>query len=226
MVLGLFGTFESGSLSAADADAPSASAAAVAADPMSEALLATIAKAAAGTTTVVGACEWRTTKQDQDEPQALACTFALQAPDRYNIVETDATKSGWKKRLCSDGQRQWEVETTFAGVKPDVTDGKASPDSDLNRLFACLRGDTTRPRQRNVLTATAAERGGTTIALAPKPGLRTDLVKGAIVVDAQGHVQSLSLTLDGGQRVDVRITAATYGGAIAPATFQGPPADR
>ncbi len=216
----------------APAATPSASAGAVAAPPptpdegASDALLAAIAKAAAATTTVIGSCEWRTTTPGQDQPAVLGCTFALAAPDRYNIVESDATKSDWKKRLCSDGETQWEIEATFAGVKPDVTTARASPDSDLNRLFACLRGDTTRLRERYRLTAAAGAQGGATIALAPKPGLRTDLVRGEITLDAQDHVQALALTLDGGQRIEVRITAATYGGEPPAGEFQGPPADR
>jgi len=223
---------------AADADTPAAAAPATPATA-SETLLEAISATARLVVTVSGRYEQRTLNAGDIRPEVRLGRFAIQAPDHYNLVETRPDDPDWKKRQCSDGHTQWEIEQVFPDVKPAITthsDGAA--DGDLRRVMACVRGDLSGLASDFSITATATHMtqsaaGAAPIAPSPATGdgarlvllprsaeIARDVSRVVILLDADSHVRTLTIEQPSGTRITLTITAAVYNQPVPDQDFR------
>jgi len=206
----------------APSDAPAASAAAPpAADD--QAVLDAITAKARLVVTVTGHYEQRTLNAGDTQPELRLGRFAIQAPDHYNLVETRSDDPNWKKRQCSDGHTQWEIEQVFPDVKPEVTtrvDGGS--DGDLRRVMACVRGDLSGLAEDFTMSASASGAGdGYRLVLLPRSApIARDVSRVVIVLDQDSHVHSLTLEQPSGTRITLTITDAVYNQPVPDQDFR------
>jgi len=210
-----------------DAAAPPATAT----DPANQALLDAISAKARLVVTVTGHYEQRTLNAGDTQPEVRLGRFAIQAPDHYNLIETRTDEPDWKKRQCSDGHTQREIEQVFPDVAPVVTthhDGAA--DGDLRRVMACVRGDLSGLAGDFAITAsnsaTASASGGLAsdgyrLVLVPRsPEIARDVSRVVILLDQDSHVRSLTLEQPSGTRITLTITDAVYNQPVPDQDFR------
>ena len=206
----------------------------------SETLLARLTATHRTVTTVTGTLTQRTSQRDDvnDEARVSKATFAVQFPNNYDLEFTRPDDEEWRLRLCSDGERRWHIEQSFAGTAPDTRMQRTGDgDAELKRLLACLRLDVKTLRQEFIVKAvplTAASSAkkspqdqatGIRVTLIPKPS-EEELAKQIerITADFNNENQLKRLVLDEaqGSRYEVVIDRAEYGKPIKPELFQGP----
>lgn len=195
----------------------------VAAD--SAALVAQLAAAHSKATTIEGRFTQRTSRSDDAgaEPRVLKAVFAVQFPDCYDLVFTRPDDEEWRQRLCSDGERRWVLEQSFANTPPDVTITRVGDnDAELKRLFACLRMDVSTLERDFSLEAVAQE--GIQVTLTPKAAAGDRAASPERIVaafDAAHHLKKLMITDGNGNRHDLTVDRAEYGAVLSPARFRG-----
>lgn len=193
----------------------------------SDALLERLTTAHRQIATISGLLTQRTTRSDDAgaEPRVLKATFAVQFPDRYDLVFTRPDDEEWRQRLCCDGERRWMIEQSFRGTPPDQTVTRVGDnDLELKRLFACLRmdlpilqkdyevkADTLDERIRVVLTPKAP---------AQQPGPRPDQLTATF--DASNHLRQLVMIDGHGNRTEAVIDQADYDRPLPTERFRGP----
>ena len=172
------------------------------------------------TTTIAGHFTQRTRNAGDSQAEVREGRFTIQVPDCYNLIETRPDDANWKKRLCSDGTTQWEIEQVFPDVKADVmTHAAGAADNDLRRILSCVRGDTT-DLQRDFVIIPKEVPGGYHLSLSPRSSeVGRDVSKVSIELDSLGHVQSLALEQPSGTRISLTVGNATYNQPVKPEDF-------
>ncbi len=190
------------------------------------ALLARVYLAQRAVKTVTGTLTHRTVRPDEpaDEAEIYLATFALKAPDCYNVEYTRPSAPGWIKRLCSDGKQRWQIEQFDVGMAPDETveavpaggDGK-----DLGkRLTSFLRLDPEELARDFSVVVTAKADGGCSLELTPRDaGLAEQVKRIEVEFDPDLHTSAIRLDDPQGNRVIVTIETAVYNQEIAPEVF-------
>lgn len=193
----------------------------------SAALLERLAAANSTTTVVTGQLTQRTTRADDAgaEPRVLKAVFAVQFPNRYDLVFTRPDDDEWRQRLCCDGERRWVVEQSMAGTPPDRSVTRVDDnDVELKRLFACLRMDVATLSKDYDLKA--ENTAGIRVTLAPKaPKDREQAVQPErLIAEFNGNhrLKRLVLTDAQGNRHEITVDQAEYGRSVTPDRFRGP----
>jgi outer membrane lipoprotein-sorting protein len=219
---------------AAAADAtgadPTGAAAAAITPPVGDPdLLARISAQAKTLTTVAGTFTQQTTGTDGDAPKLITGTFAIEAPDKYSVVESRPDDADWHMRQWSDGEGHWQSEQQLPGIPPDISPQHG--DADLERVIACLRGDFTAVGVDYAVSALPGDSAtgnrpaaGATILLTPHADSHDLPVR--IVLDHDFHAVRVDLDQPGGQHIAVTVTAATYGRPSPDGSFTPPPPQR
>jgi len=203
------------------------------ADAASQHLLDAITAQARLVVTVSGHYEQRTLNAGDTQPEVRLGRFAIQAPDHYNLVETRSDEPDWKKRQCSDGHTQSEIEQVFPDVKPSVTTHlEGATDGDLRRVMACVRGDLSGLASDFSITASATTTAATGAATAPasdgfrlvllprSPEIARDVSRVVILLDPDSHVRSLTIEQPSGTRISLTITDAVYNQPVPDQDFR------
>lgn len=170
-----------------------------------------------------------------DDPEGTATVhearFAMQVPDRYNLVYTKPGDDEWRLRYCSDGNVRREITQMFAGQEPDVIttavrreasagDVGAGDGADLGRYISTfLRFDPVAVNKDFVVAiATAGE--GYRLDLLPRGADLAKQVK-SISVDLDQSFQTKEIRFDDpqGNRIVVSVVESVYNGTIPPGTF-------
>jgi hypothetical protein len=196
-------------------------------------LLTRLLGAQQAVTSVAGTFVQRNLRADDPDGTASVheATFALQVPDKYNLVYTKPGDDEWRLRYCSDGVLRREITQMFAGQDPDVittpvkaagggANGEGGDGADIGRYISTfLRFDPAEVNKDFVVTiATAGD------------GFRLDLLpRGA---DLARQVKSVAVELDGGfrtreirfddpqgNRVVVSVVTSEYNGTIPAGMF-------
>ncbi|MBA3686122.1 MAG: outer membrane lipoprotein carrier protein LolA [Planctomycetes bacterium] len=200
-----------------------------AADSPAGDLLTRLLKAQQTITSVSGRFTQRNLRADDPEGTASLheATFALQAPDKYNLVYTKPGDDEWRLRYCSDGVVRKEVTQMFAGQEPDVVASPVKGDGgtgaggvDIGRyISAFLRFDPVAVNKDFIVAiATAGE--GYRLDLLPREAELARQVQ-SISVDLDANFQTRGIRFDDpqGNRIVVNVTKAVYNDGIPPGTF-------
>ncbi len=190
--------------------------------------LATITAAAKSITTVQGEATQRTSDRGQKgEPPALSTLrFAMQTPNRYDVVVVKPRDPDFRQRFCSDGTTHWEVVQLAPDQPVDVitsTDGERT--ARFRRIMACVRGDLTALQREFTLTAQAVPAAdakaaaGYRLDLVPAtPAVAQQVERFQIDVDAELHARVITIE-DASVSLVISIDRAVYNQPIDAARF-------
>jgi len=212
-------------------------------------LLKRMVLAQRGITTIQGTLT-QTMRRADEEPasgDAHLGRFAVQVPDRYNLVYSKPKDDQWRLRLCCDGERRWRIEQFFADEAPDVVvrlvrppaaapgAGGAAPAAPaakedevgeaLRRIIDFRRLDLSTIGKDFKPAAEAMPDGTYRLTLVPRQaGLAQHIRVVVATLDQDFHTTGIVLDDPQGNRVTVVITTAVYNQPVAPEVFVGPAA--
>ncbi len=208
-------------------------------DGSSRDLLTRLLVAQQSITSVSGRLVQRNIRVDDPEGggNTHEATFALEVPDKYNLVYTKPGDDEWRLRMCSDGKVRRQIEQMFADQQPDVSEsvvGGGAGDGGAGnggggtgigeRISEFLRFDPIAVNKDFIVSiATAGE--GFRLDLLPRGGDLARQVKGiSIDLDTQFRTREVRFDDPQGNRIVISVVEAVYNVAIPPETFTYSPA--
>jgi outer membrane lipoprotein-sorting protein len=188
--------------------------------PEQASLLDRITAQARDVRTISGHFQQRTLNPGDSQAEVRDGRFSIQVPDCYNLIETRPDDANWRKRICSDGLTQWEIEQVFPDVRPMKSQHQAgAADHDLRRILSCVRGDITELQRDFAITPKEVPTGFQLTLLPRTSEVAKDVAQAVIQLDAHSHVQSLVLEQPAGTRISLEISAAVYNQPVKPEDF-------